>query len=478
MTPVLNYFLEAHLAILVVAVADYLLLRHETDVSFRRKLLLSGVGLALLLPLLHVPSQPLNETLPTLAYRLPEETLLPTYSDMATSGLRLSAFETGAIAYAIGTLVFLIHTGYQMARLVTLRGRLPRRKFNQQNFFELPEKTAAFSFFNQIFIPRGPARTIAYMFKHEVCHGRLGHSYDILGMEVVKAFFWINPAIYEIRRRLSAIHEFEADREVLKQADAEEYESTLVAEALRGIHYPLGNHFNQSLLIRRIDMMKRLTKSIEGWRIAVLAVTTMAITVFIACQDQIQVPVKASLDLLPKQVPDLVRREFNRLQTANPYDSFMVIDISKEAGRITMEGLPPSAIAEITIIKSASHAIIKLHAGSSRSRVNEPALTSADKPAQPPSGFERYKANLSKLFKYPSDVEPSIEGRVFVEFTVNEDGTLTNFNLLRGIHPKIDLEILRILKLSSNWIPAEDKGKVVRMKVVVPVEVKNQKSNL
>ena len=67
--------------------------------------------------------------------------------------------------------------------------------------------------------------------------------------------------------------------------------------------------------------------------------------------------------------------------------------------------------------------------------------------------------------------EAKIEGRVAVSFTVERDGSLTNFEILRSVHPDLDKEALRVAKLMPGWKPAirYDSGETVRGRVTVPV---------
>ena len=71
---------------------------------------------------------------------------------------------------------------------------------------------------------------------------------------------------------------------------------------------------------------------------------------------------------------------------------------------------------------------------------------------------------LAKNIKYPTLAqENNIKGRVDVRFVVNEDGKLSNFEVVKGVHPYLDKEALRVAKLLPYFIPALDKqGNPVR----------------
>lgn len=65
--------------------------------------------------------------------------------------------------------------------------------------------------------------------------------------------------------------------------------------------------------------------------------------------------------------------------------------------------------------------------------------------------------------------EKMITGRVFVQFTVNKDGSLNNYQIMRGLSKSNDDEVIRVLKLSPKWHPAMLKGKPVISNYTVPV---------
>jgi protein TonB len=64
------------------------------------------------------------------------------------------------------------------------------------------------------------------------------------------------------------------------------------------------------------------------------------------------------------------------------------------------------------------------------------------------------------------------QGKVYVEFVVEKDGSLTNFKVFKSVTPALDQEALRVAMLMPKWIPAMNEGLVVRSKVVVPMVFK------
>ena len=63
---------------------------------------------------------------------------------------------------------------------------------------------------------------------------------------------------------------------------------------------------------------------------------------------------------------------------------------------------------------------------------------------------------------------------MFLKFVVKKDGTLTNFEIIKGINQEIDLEALRVFKeeAAQGWTPAMQNGRTVNSQYVMPIEFK------
>ena len=94
-----------------------------------------------------------------------------------------------------------------------------------------------------------------------------------------------------------------------------------------------------------------------------------------------------------------------------------------------------------------------------------------EKPAEPNGGLEGLFQLLSKNLKYPATArQHGIEGSVFVSFIVERDGTLTDTKVVKGIGGGCDEEAVRVVQLSSPWVPGMQRGKPVRCRFVLPVK--------
>ncbi|MDD3724648.1 MAG: energy transducer TonB, partial [Bacteroidales bacterium] len=89
------------------------------------------------------------------------------------------------------------------------------------------------------------------------------------------------------------------------------------------------------------------------------------------------------------------------------------------------------------------------------------------------------------MFKYISDnlqyprlaIEKGIQGRVYVTFIVEKDGSITDIKVLRDIGDGCGDEVVRLVKTMPKWKPAKQRGKTVRQQFNLPVMFSLVKNN-
>lgn len=90
-----------------------------------------------------------------------------------------------------------------------------------------------------------------------------------------------------------------------------------------------------------------------------------------------------------------------------------------------------------------------------------------------PGGEEGLKKYIADHLVYPKRLKKDgIGGKVFVAAIIEKDGEVTHETAYQGIHKKLEFEALKLVQGMPNWIPGKNKGKDVRVKVVIPVEFK------
>ena len=87
-----------------------------------------------------------------------------------------------------------------------------------------------------------------------------------------------------------------------------------------------------------------------------------------------------------------------------------------------------------------------------------------------PGGQKALMEFLKSNLVYPKAAQDSsIQGRVIVKFTVEKDGTITDVEVARGVHPALDEEAVRVVSMMPKWKPGTQMGDTVRTKFILPV---------
>ena len=90
--------------------------------------------------------------------------------------------------------------------------------------------------------------------------------------------------------------------------------------------------------------------------------------------------------------------------------------------------------------------------------------------AQFPGGDEACMKWLAEHLKYPSICqEQGVQGRVFLKFVVNRDGSIVDVEIVRSPDPNLSKEAERVVKMMPKWKPARQGNKTVRARFNLPV---------
>lgn len=93
-----------------------------------------------------------------------------------------------------------------------------------------------------------------------------------------------------------------------------------------------------------------------------------------------------------------------------------------------------------------------------------------DQHSQFPGGADRLSSYISRQVNYPEDAQQQgIEGKVYVSFVVEKDGSISNIGIVRGVSESINNEAMRVIGSMPNWDPALKDGLIVRSRARVPI---------
>ncbi len=80
---------------------------------------------------------------------------------------------------------------------------------------------------------------------------------------------------------------------------------------------------------------------------------------------------------------------------------------------------------------------------------------------------------IAQNTKYPPLArEIRLQGKVYVNFVISENGEVEEVTLVRGEHDLLNTEAIRVLSAMPKMIPGKQQGKVVKMKMTIPVNFK------
>ena len=89
--------------------------------------------------------------------------------------------------------------------------------------------------------------------------------------------------------------------------------------------------------------------------------------------------------------------------------------------------------------------------------------------------LENLEEYFQKNLKYPMMArESDIQGRVFVGFVVEKDGSISNVKVLRGIGGGCDEEAVRVVQSLPKFKPGKQRGNPVRVQYTLPIVFKLQ----
>jgi len=177
------------------------------------------------------------------------------------------------------------------------------------------------------------------------------------------------------------------------------------------------------------------------------------------------------------------------------YTSFIAIDseIRNEDGNVTTVKQPlplPDGVSNYAIGASNSKGGVYRSGGkSAKFRGNartecmaiesveldydeEPTFVSMESSPEFKGGENALMKFIEKHLVYLEDAkEKEIEATVYVEFIVNEDGTIEDILVIRSVSKLLDAEAIRVIKLTSGkWNPGEQNGKPFKASLIVPVK--------
>ena len=353
--------------------------------------------------------------------------------ETAVESNTLSITDVISYIYIIGVVFFLMKFVYNIFKIYKIKAGKKIEKIDNVNFIYTNESHVPFSFFSNVFIGTSTSSVTdnevpepvegnanILIIKHEMSHVKNHHSVDVILMEIMIAFQWFNPFIRMIKNELKSNHEFIADSEAIKdEYEKSNYMMLLLQQCTADDFSTIANNFSFLLTKKRISMITK-NQNVKGSVIKVL----------------LTLPVFALLILLNTQCDNTKPNEEKQQTTVTETETILE---------------QPVYDTEAATLQDSIY------------RVSEVM-------PQYPGGPNEMMRYIQENIKYPQSAKDNkIEGRVYVSFVVEKDGSITNAAVIRGIDKECDAEALRVVSSMPKWNPGQQDGKNVRTQFTIPI---------
>jgi TonB family protein len=272
----------------------------------------------------------------------------------------------------------------------------------------------------------------------------------VLVLEFVAVFQWFNPFFWMFRRALRENHEFLADQAVISHGTAPSRYKQILLNQYVGEQVVIANNFNYSLIKNRIKMMSKIkSKRITHVKFLVGFILAASLVAIFACEQKESV----KTEVIPADMTVTIEFQGQPLQISGDSDAIEDLKsfISKEKMGIPPPPPPPSP-------------------GSSALTFEKDVFMVVDQMPEFTGGVEALRNFIAQSVKYPTEASgKGIQGKVFVSFVVNKDGSVSNAQIARGVDPSIDAEALRVVNSLPKWTPGKHGGKVVAVQYTIPI---------
>ena len=405
----------------------------------------------------------------------------------------LSFLQIISAIYIVGVIFSFVKMFFNIYKVNKIKQGKKFEIIDNVKIIHTNENHIPFSFFNNIYLPNEINNPL--ILKHEMSHVKNHHSLDVILMEIMISFQWFNPFIYKMKKELQNVHEYIADNEAVEnETDKSNYMMLLLQQCTADNFNTVANNFSFLLTKKRISMItqKQKTKRMVMRLLLTLPVFAMLILLNTQCDNpksndegnvsKEQVPVEKSegQGQLSGTVVDRA--------TGKPISTVTVVlenngtevasDRTGTDGRYEMTSIPAgtyelkatlggytSTTMKGIVVAAGKFAFMDIYMNQDGDTIYNVAETMP----QFPGGSNELMKYLSENTKYPESAKANkIEGRVFVRFVIEKDGSITNAEVMRGIDKECDAEAVRVVSSMPKWQPGTQSGEAVRCRFTVP----------
>jgi TonB family protein len=427
----LIYQLKASILLALLYGIYAITIKNSSQYRYNRVFMVGSLLLAMIIPALKINLS--NIQIMNYAQMLPEVVVGNIHTVGASHSFTLEFYINITL---FSTLIILCFISFiQIYKLYFLIKSSPNKITKEYTLIET-SGAEAFSFFRYIFIGKQvPDKNRNIIIQHELVHINNFHTIDILITEAILLMQWFNPFLWFFRKQLKETHEFEADHNILNQGiSLQAYQELLMNQIFKTKSVQFSSFNHNSHIKNRIRMMTKTNQKSGKTRFILAAALTVGIAILFSFSN--------------------INYEKNKSIKSNSYPGVSLKGLINYSQFIDFK----NPTSKDTIKKGDA--------------INK-EYTHIDIPAKfQGKDLIEFNSFVISHIKYPVEaVKKNLQGKAYVQFIVDKDGSITEIKILRGTSYKVlDDEAVRVIKSSPKWTPAMDKGKVVKQAFTIPVE--------
>jgi bla regulator protein blaR1 len=508
-------------------------LRKETFFNWNRLYLIFTAVISTLLPFVKVES--FKNVIPEkyiirlpevfIGENVPQNTPQITYETINLKGQPLFSWE---LLFYVGMFLAALLFVFKIGKIGWLLYKNPKNKMDRFLIVKLINSSAAFSFFNYIFLGERLSETEKEsILKHEIVHVKQKHTLDLLFFEVLRIVFWFNPLVYMYQNKIMVLHEFIADASAVKHQNKAEYYQNLLSQVFETKNISFINpFFKQSLIKKRIVMLQKAkSNQVNLLKYALLIPMVLGMLVYTSCvqnlysqENEIQSEIKKSQDnkLIEKvkavknqiqiqgntnELEDIGLNLLLKIAKQNEFDSKLVEQVQTFIAQEPKTDLTKKISdvfeqiqAQGTISEDENTALKELLILTSDDGFNDPFFANIISKVEVPfavidqvpvfPGCESLTSNIeqkdcmtkeitmfvNKNFNTNIGKENGLIGkqRINVIFKINQEGNIVDVRS-RAPHPALEAEAIRVIKMLPKMLPGKQRGQAVTVPYSLPI---------
>ncbi len=488
-----NFVFESSVCLAVFAIIDLLFYSKSNQFKGRRFFLLFALLFSILLPFLNFDLNFAQEATPiTIAatnanidVHLLEAVTIYASGVTEKVGQSIIQLQPIVLAYLIGSLFALI---FIIAGILQIGYKIRKYRRFQLNGIKLvvAKEASSYSFFNIIFINHTLPREKHWksIIMHELVHVKQMHSFDILVLDVLMMIFWFNPFYWVIRKNIKDNHEFLADAEVLNKGliSKGKYKALLLNQLVGG-KVLFTSNFKMKSTQKRFKMMSNLSNrkfSFLKSSVAFLVAIVVSLSFSVDSKVNAQTPVKTynSSDVFVYKNKVVSKEDLDITLLGQPV--IEVVSYSKFSSEF--EGLKNQIAGDkVVLVFDLSNSLEADRYSKFKGTEKSVPITTRENPKETtfrivenmpkfPGGEKELSKFIGENTQYPkSAAESGVQGKVYVEFVVDQEGNVVEAEVVRGVDPRLDKEALRVINLLPKFKPGTQKGEPVRVAFTLTV---------